>query len=295
MRGQLATPRRATMILGLLPGVLLYSFVLVFPLLFSIRYSFTDWTGGSRVGHVGLLNYAAFFHDAHFWRSFRNTIVITVINVVGQVGFGVVIAAILSTTYARFAGAHRVAIFLPVVISPIVIGLVWTMIYNSRTGLLNLFLQSVGLQSLIRLWLDDPRIVLYSVSVPVVWQYIGLYMVIVLGAFSNIPPSVIESSMLDGAGGLRRMVQIQIPMIYPTFKVAMMLCVSGTLKIFDHIYVMTGGGPGESSMTMTQYSYNVSFNLLKLGYGSTLSIGLIVIILAITGITMRFLGGRRYE
>ena len=276
------------------PTLLLFAFVFVFPLIFSIRYSFFNWSGGSAEDFVGLANYAAFFRDASFWSSCLNTVAITAIIVVGQVGIGLVVAVVLTLSFVKLVGFHRTTLFLPVVLSPVVVGLIWSMIYNSRKGLLNLILRSVGFTKF-PLWLDDPSIVLYSVSAPVIWQYIGLYMVMFLGALQSIPKEVIESARLDGANGARTMFKIMIPMIYPTFKVGVMLCVSGTLKIFDHIFVLTNGGPGEASMTMSLYNYNVSFNMMRFSYGSTVSVGMIVITLLITLLTMRALGGKQYE
>jgi raffinose/stachyose/melibiose transport system permease protein len=294
MDRQLPLPGRRSLFAAIGPTVLVFSFVFVFPLVFSIRYSLFNWSGGATETFVGLGNYAAFFRDASFWASCLNTVFITAIIVIGQVGIGLVVSVMLTLSFVRLVGFHRTTIFLPVVISPIVVGLIWSMIYNSRKGMLNLLLRSIGFTKL-PLWLDDPSIVLLSVSVPVIWQYIGLYMVMFLGALQSIPKEIIESARLDGANGAQTMARIMLPMIYPTFKVGVMLCVSGTLKIFDHIFVLTNGGPGEASMTMSLYNYNVSFNMMRFSYGSTVSIGMIVITLLITLATMRSLGGKQYE
>ncbi len=288
-------PRRSAFALALAPPLAVYSFVFIFPLCFSLFYAFTNWAGGAKFAFVGLENFRQFLSDGDFALSFKNTLVITVINVVGQVGLGLLIAVMLTTAYVRSSGIHRTLIFLPVIISPVVVSLIWTIIYDSRSGMLNLLLRALGVTGKLPIWLGDPDIVLFSVSIPVVWQYIGLYMVILLGALESIPKEVLESAMIDGASGLQRGTHIMIPMIWPTFKVAVMICVSGTLKIFDHIYVLTGGGPGKSSMTMTQYNYITSFNMMRFGYGSVVSIGIIVIILAITGTVMKLMGGKRYE
>jgi ABC-type sugar transport systems, permease components len=294
MDRQLPLPGRKSLFVAIGPTVLLFSFIFVFPLIFSIRYSFFSWNGGASESFVGLRNYATFFCDRSFWSACLNTVFITVIVVIGQVGIGLIVSVALTLSFVRLVGLHRTTLFLPVVVSPIVVGLIWSMIYNSRKGMLNLILRSIGLTKF-PLWLDDPSIVLLSVSVPVIWQYIGLYMVMFLGALQSIPKEILESSRLDSANGAQTMFRIMLPMIYPTFKVGVMLCVSGTLKIFDHIFVLTNGGPGEASMTMSLYNYNVSFNMMRFSYGSTVSIGMIVITLLITLATMRSLGGKQYE
>ncbi|MDC7242260.1 MAG: sugar ABC transporter permease [Spirochaetales bacterium] len=293
-RRALKTPSRFNMFLGLFPTLLIFSFVFVFPLFFSIRLSFFDWKGGSSLNFVGLKNFLTLFSDKNFWNSFKNTFSITVLVVIGQVGLGLIISVLLVTKYIRWRGVHRTLIFLPVVLSPVVVGLVWGIIYNKRNGLLDLFLSSLGMSN-IPLWLDDPNLVLYTVSVPVIWQFIGLYMIMFLGALESIPKSILESAELDGTNGYQRTVKIMLPMIYPTFKAAMMICVSGTLKIFDQIYVLTEGGPGQRSMTMSLFNYRVSFNMMRFSYGASMSIIMIIITLAITGITIKMLGGRRYE
>jgi raffinose/stachyose/melibiose transport system permease protein len=280
---------------GILPAFIIYSFVIVFSLGFSLYFSTTDWMGGRSYEFIGLQNYARLLNDPDFWLSVRNTLVITLLNVVGQVGLGFFFAIVLANRFVRAPKAHQTLIFFPVVLSPIVVGLIWRLIYNSRSGLLNLLLRSVGLGDYIMLWLDDPSIVLIAVSIPVIWQFAGLYLVILLGAIHTIPKSVIESSLIDGATPVQQTFRIVLPMIYPTFKVAMMICVAGTMRIFDHIFVTTGGGPGKSSMTMTMYNYNVSFTLMRFAYGATMAIGIMIIIFGVTGLTTRALGGKRYE
>ncbi len=291
---RLKTPSTLNLLAAILPTVLLFAFIFIFPLIFCIRYSFFDWTGGSTMNFVGFRNFVDFFHDASFWHSFLNTFLITILVVIGQVGIGLIVSVVLVTKFVKFNTLHRTAYFLPVVLSPIVVGLIWSIIYNSRSGILNLVLGFFGVTEF-PLWLDNPSLVLFSVSIPVIWQYFGLYMIMLLGALHNIPPSVLESSTLDGVNGAQKLFKIMLPLIYPTFKVAVLLCVSGTLKIFDHIFVLTGGGPGESSMTMTLYNYNVSFTMMRFSYGSAVSIGTIIISLVITFFTMKAMGGERYE
>ena len=294
MPKKLPTPGKPQLMLALGPTLLLFSFIFVFPTFFSVFYSLHNWTGGSSLKFVGLSNFVRFLHDESFWTSFIQTLQIVVIAGTGQVGFGLLVAVVLVLGYVNFVSTHRTVIFLPVVLSPVVVGLIWSMIYNSRQGLFKLLFTSLGIEDM-PLWLGDPEWVIFSVSLPVVWQYTGLYMVMLLGALMNIPKSILESATIDGASGSRKLFGIMLPMIYPTFKVAVMLSVSGTLKIFDHIYVLTAGGPGESSMTMSMYNYIVSFNMMQFSYGSAISIGMIVITMTITLISIKAMGGKRYD
>jgi raffinose/stachyose/melibiose transport system permease protein len=282
------------MFLALLPTLIVFSFIFVFPVFFSIKLSFFNWKGGVSSEFVGLANFGKLFTDSNFWNSFKNTFLITVQVVIGQVGLGLVMAVLLVTNYVAWRGVHRTLIFLPVVLSPVVVGLIWSIIYNKRNGILNLLLNLIGFNNL-PLWLDDPSLVLFTVSIPVIWQFIGLYMIMLLAALESIPKSILESAELDGTNRFQRTIHIMLPMVYPTFKVAITLCVSGTLKIFDQIYVLTNGGPGQSSMTMSLFNYRISFDMMQFSYGSSISVVMIIITLLITGLTLKTLGGRRYE
>jgi raffinose/stachyose/melibiose transport system permease protein len=169
------------------------------------------------------------------------------------------------------------------------------MIYNKDYGLLDAVLRKIGLGSLILPWLDNPKFVMISVSIPIIWQYIGFYLVIFLAAFQSIDPEVFESAEIDGAVGAKRALYITIPLLMDTLKIAVMLCIAGNMKIFDQIYVMTGGGPGNSSTVLAQYAYQNSFRMFKLGYGSAISIGILVLSTSIILISRKLWGGNGSE
>ncbi|RXZ82463.1 sugar ABC transporter permease [Paenibacillaceae bacterium] len=272
----------------LAPIFLIYCFVVLVPLVISFIYSLRNDAGSA---YVGLNNYALLVKDKDFWLSFRNNLVVVLICVIGQVGIAFLIASVLGSRWLKWRSVHRVAIFLPVVLAPVVTGYLWTLIYNYQFGLLNKFLGFFGVEPM--LWLDDPQKVLYAVSVPLVWQYIGLYMIIFLAGMQNIPAEIHDAAEIDGASGYRKMVNVTLPLMKSVVMVALMLCISGTMKTFDHIYVMTGGGPGKSSMLMAQYAYNNAFLMSRIGYASTISIGMMVLSVAVVGLlSVLFRGGR---
>jgi raffinose/stachyose/melibiose transport system permease protein len=168
------------------------------------------------------------------------------------------------------------------------------MIYNKDLGFLNRILRGVHLEGLIRPYLDDPKIVMTFVSIPIVWQYIGLYMLVFLTGYQSIDPAIFEVAQLDGVGPIVRAFKITLPLLSSTFKVALMLCVSGNMKVFDHIFVMTGGGPGRSSMVMAMYAYNQTFEMFKLGYASAISTAIMILSFAVIGAS-RLIVGRDAE
>jgi raffinose/stachyose/melibiose transport system permease protein len=196
---------------------------------------------------------------------------------VGQIGIAYIFAMMLNTRISKLKGIHRTLCYFPVTLSAVVIGFIWSMIYDFRFGMLNGLLRAIGQGDLQQAWLSNIDWVLTFASIPIVWQFIGLYMVIFLAAFTAIDQNVMDMAEIDGATGIQRMIFIAMPLLKNTFVVALILCISGNMKTFDHIFVMTGGGPGTSTTVMAMYAYNVSFLRHNMGYGSAISIGLLVL------------------
>lgn len=287
-------PKRITFLIYLLPSVILFAFMVLVPVVLAVRYSFFKWSGGPKMEFIGLDNYMNLLVDSNFWHAFLNNLLIVGFSVVGQIGIAFIISIFLMSKLAKWKGFHRTVIFIPVVLSSVVIGFLWGMIYNQDAGILNWLLRSVGLESWIQPWLDDPDIVMYSVTVPIVWQYIGFYLIIFLAAMQSINSEVYEMAELDGATGFKKMQHITLPLLTPTIKIAIMLCIAGNMKAFDSIFVMTGGGPGSSSTVMAQYAYDTSFKAYKLGYGSAISVGIMILSVALIMIS-RLIGGKNRD
>ncbi|MFC3772919.1 carbohydrate ABC transporter permease [Paenibacillus sp. GCM10012303] len=287
-------PKRITFLIYLLPSVILFAFMVLVPVVLAVRYSFFKWSGGPKMDFIGLDNYRNLLVDSNFWHAFLNNLLIVAFSVVGQIGIAFIISIFLMSKLAKWKGFHRTVIFIPVVLSSVVIGFLWGMIYNQDAGMLNWLLRSVGLESWIKPWLDDPDIVMYSVTVPIVWQYIGFYLIIFLAAMQSINSEVYEMAELDGATGFKKMLHITLPLLNPTIKIAVMLCIAGNMKAFDSIFVMTGGGPGSSSTVMAQYAYDTSFKAYKLGYGSAISVGIMILSVALIMIS-RLIGGKNRD
>jgi len=168
-------------------------------------------------------------------------------------------------------------VFMPMVLSSVVVGIIWGYIYHPQIGILNFLLDSLGLGSWKRLWLSDPDISMYSLMVPIIWNYIGPYLIMFLAALKNIPSDMDDAALLDGAQGARKLFSLTLPMIWDTIKVAVVLCISGSLKAFDLIYVMTGGGPAHSTELLASYMYNNTFAIYRFGYGSAVSTMIILL------------------
>ncbi|GHV81326.1 binding-protein-dependent transport systems inner membrane component [Spirochaetia bacterium] len=295
MRRTLSPPKWYVFVLFLAPILIIYFLNVVAPILISVYYSLFNWTGGLNKSFVGFENYINLAKDTEFWQSAYNNLIIVIMCTVGQVGFALIISFLLISRTLRLKEFHRTVVFFPVTVSALVIGFIWSLMYNKDYGLINFFFRLFGLEKFIIPWLDNPSYVLITASIPVVLQYIGLYMIMFMGAIKSIPEEILECAELDGCNDWQRSLHITLPMIYDTFKVAVMVCVSGTMKIFDHILVLTNGGPGKSSQVLALYGYKMSFDRMKLSYGMTISIGILLLSMVITLGSRKLLGGKQYE
>ena len=167
--------------------------------------------------------------------------------------------------------------FFPVMLAPIVVAFIWILIYNINWGLLNSILQGIGLENLSQLWLDDPKIVIYSITIPLMWQYVGLFLVIFLAGLTSVPDELLEAAEIDGANNFQKTIFVTLPLMAKTWRVVLVLAISGAVKVFEQPYVTTRGGPGMSSTVLAQYAYDMSFSRIKISYGSTIAVGMLFI------------------
>lgn len=273
----LGNPTRLEYFKWLTIPIALYVFVVIAPIVVGFSFSLTNWSGSQQMRFIGFRNYMQLFYDGDFWKSFENNVQIIAVCLVGQVLGGFLIALLLSSRFLRPRNIYRFIIFLPVVLSGVVVASLWQIVYNSRFGLLNWFLRAVGLGGCIRVWLDNPSIVMNSISAVLIWQFIGENVVIFLASLQNIPTDILESAELNGASGVKKALYITMPLMKDTIKVVILLCITGNMKIFDHIWLMTRGGPGTSSSVLAVYAYKVSFEQMRFGYGAAASIGIMVL------------------
>lgn len=267
---------RGFITIGLLPALVLYLFFVIVPIFWSAYYGFFDWKGIGAAKFIGLDNYVEVFKDPIFWKSFKNNMLIVAASVFGQVPIAMILALLLmrSTFFQR---AIRASVFMPMVLSSVVVGIIWGYIYHPQIGILNFLLDGIGLESWKKAWLSDPKVSMYALMVPIIWNYIGPYMIMFIAALQNISPEIEDAAQLDGVGPVRKLFSVTLPMIWDTVKVAVVLCISGSLKAFDLIYVMTGGGPAHSTELLASYMYNSTFNVYRFGFGSAISTAIIIL------------------
>lgn len=274
-------------VLFLAPVFLIYTMFLFVPMLQTSYYSLTQWNGVSEKVFIGLGNYKELLKNNDYWITFFNTLKLTAVSLIVQISFGLLLAYLLYTI-TRGMKIFRTVFFLPVVIAPVAIGLMFSLFYNSEIGIFNKILSAVGLDMIQTNWLSNPKTLLYAVMAPQVWQYIGLYVTIFLGALQSIPEDLIESAQIDGAGEVKTFFHVVLPQLSVFLNICIVLCVTGSLKAFDHSYIMTNGGPGVRSAYLGVFMYKTAFGNSDFGMGSAITITIILISLTITLLFNRF-------
>lgn len=277
-------PKKIVIFGYMLVPMTLFIFAVFVPLVAAGIFSFFEWKGGPNKIFIGLENYITLFNDERFWTAFGNNIFLVVACIIGQIGLAFVFSLMIYSRLVRFKSVHRTFGFFPSTVSAVAVGFIWRMVFDYKNGVINWFLTAIGQDDLTRVWLNDEKIIMFVVAIPLIWQYIGYYMIIILSAMSSVSQEIFEVAELDGANGIQRAIYIIFPLIKNTLLVCLTLCIAGNMKAFDNIYVMTKGGPGYSSNVMAMYAYNISFDKSNnLGYGSAISVGIFVLSLLVIG------------
>ena len=169
---------------------------------------------------------------------------------------------------SKIPGVPQKGYFPASVLSSVVVAMIWQIVYNKDIGLISAIMEKIGMEDIVPLWLDDPKIVIYSLAIVLIWQFVGQYVIIMMAGFQNVDTSLMEAAKIDGASYSQTVRYVTLPLMKPTLSVCVTLCVSGCMKLFDTIYAMTGGGPGRSSTVAALYAYDVAFKTKQLSYAS---------------------------
>jgi raffinose/stachyose/melibiose transport system permease protein len=272
--------RRSTPYLLVAPALLLFGAIVLVPIGLTAGFSFFSWDGLGPFEAVGLRNYRRAIGDGIFRSSFVHAAIYIGITIVLEVVVGMALAGML-TARRRGGMFFRVAFFVPVLLPMVVIAVLWSFVYNPDMGLLNGTLDRFGLDALTRIWLGDPDTALIAISVVSGWVFAGFYMAIFYAAFQQIPREVLEAAALDGAGGLRAWWHVKVPMARRAVEVALLLCITGGFQSFDLFYVLTNGGPYNSTEIPTTYLVKVVFRNREVGYGSAMAVILTAVVLVV--------------
>jgi raffinose/stachyose/melibiose transport system permease protein len=258
-----------------LPAIVFFLLFILIPVLSTFVLSLTQWKGFAleNLRFAGLANFGEMFTDAVFFTSLKNTLIFVAVTTVVLNLFGFVGASIVDTGI-RGSGFFKNAIFLPVLLAPIIIGIMWSRMLDAF-GIVNQLLKSAGLIQLPVMFLGDERIALYTVIGATIWQYTGYDMLLYYAGLQGVPTELIEAATIDGASRLAIRIRIILPVLSPVIAIAMVLNMIGGFKVFDIVYVMTAGGPNNSSHVFATYLFQQAFRFNRMGYASVIAIVII--------------------
>lgn len=265
--------------LYILPTILLIGMFVYVPILQNFFYSLFKMNSYTDEKiFVGLSHYVRIFKDDIFYTSLKNNVLYAIISVICQVGIGTILAILLeSKLTGRLRSFYRNVLFMPSLVSVTAIGLLWYFIYNPNVGMLNAVLTKIGLENLTHAWLAEPDIAIYSVIAMSQWQYTGYIMVLIIVAIQKIPTEMFEAAEIDGANGIQKSLFVIIPNIKEMLLVTSVITVIGSFKLFTEIYVMTMGGPYNSTQVLGTYLYQSAFMFDEMGYASAIAVIIFVI------------------
>jgi raffinose/stachyose/melibiose transport system permease protein len=261
------------------PAFAIFATAILGPIFATFGLSLTDWDGFSTPSFVGFENFTRAFDDKIYMSSFLHAGIYISLTLVLEVALGLLLAGLVSAK--RNTTFYRVAFFTPVMLPLVVISVLWSFILNPDLGILNRLLGEFGLESWQRIWLGEQATALLSLSVISGWIYAGFYMAIFYAGFQRIPSTIIESARLDGATEWQLLRRIKIPMVKNLTEVAVLLCFTGGIQMFDLVYVLTNGGPYDTTQMPTTYLVRVVFRDQQMGYGSSLAVILTVVVVTV--------------
>ena len=272
------TLKRCSYLSFVLPAFIIFFSVIIFPLVFSIILGFFQWRGYGEMRFIGLGNYSRMFQDPVFITGLRNNIMIVLVSVFGQIPLGLLLAYMLYRKMVRKGDIFEVLIFLPITISSVIIAQLWNRIF-SPVGIFTAFMRMItGNQDYILSIVEDKNLAIVPILFVLLWQHTSLFMVIFLANLQRISNSLLEAARLEGAGEGNIFARIIVPMMGYVIFINSVLAISGSFKSFDLVYSMTGGGPAHYTEVIAVYMYNTTFVHQNYGYGSSLSIIIILFI-----------------
>ncbi|WP_159591771.1 carbohydrate ABC transporter permease [Chelativorans xinjiangense] len=282
---------QAFVLLG--PALVVYLVFAVYPMVDVFVLSFQRWNGlDPERAFAGLSNYKYIFtNDPVFWVAFRNTVIWTVLSVIFPPAAGLLLAIGLNQKiFGR--GTLRALYYLPVIIAPIAVATMWRWMYDPFFGLFNQMLAAFGLQGLIQDWLGDRNIALYSIFVAYFWQQVGFSMVLFLAGLQGVSQTLVEAARIDGAGRFQVFRYVTLPALRVTTTIVLVLSLINSLKAFDIVYGMTGGGPAQSTQMLALWAFTQSMQIFDFGRGGAISVVLLVITIAIVVPYLRWMQRR---
>lgn len=260
----------------LLPALILFVVFMVIPTLNVFRTSLYSWSGFSPTPHfIGFDNFTKLFADQQFIRSFQNTIALLIVVTIATMAMALFLAATMTRQKMRGRNLYRFILYIPSVLSVVVIAGIFSAVYDQENGLLNGTLKALSLNTWQQIWLGDQQIVLYSVAFAMVWQSLGYYMVLYMSSMTIIPEELYEAAALDGASALSQFFAVTLPLIWQNLRTTLTFFIMSAVNLsFVLVRAMTGGGPDGSSEVLLSYMYKQAYTNSTYGYG--MAIGVVI-------------------
>lgn len=275
----------------ILPSVLLITFFSFIPIIYAFYYSFNDYNVMQPEVFVGLKNYNRLFSDPFVVAGIKNTLLLVAVVVPLQTVFSMMLASVIAARKRTlWIGFVKSTLFIPVISSMMLVGIVWKVILAVNGGIMNVILENIGLSPIN--WLGNKRLALISICIVTLWKNVGYYFVLYLAAILDIPKEYYEAATVDGANNWQQFKSITLPLLKPVTFLVVTVGAIWSFQIFDLVYIMTGGGPGTSTSTLVLAIYSTAFKSFRMGYGSAIAMLLFAIIIVMTILQKRLLSDK---
>ncbi len=268
-----------------LPYLVFALMFVAYPILFSFMLVFNRWSIIGPMEWVGLSNFREMLGDGVFWQAMKNTLVFLVIHVPLQISAALLLAEVLNNRI-KARGFFRAAFFLPVVVSGVAVTILWKQLFSTDLGILNQILKTISLTPIP--WITDARWAMPSIALMATWKNVGLYIIIFLAGLQSVPKALYEAADIDGANRIQKFWFITIPAINPAMVMVVILSTINGFGLFIEPYVLTGGGPMNSTLSTTLYVYKQAFNFFRMGYAATIGFSVAFFILIVVLVQRKF-------
>ncbi len=274
--------------LWVLPALTVYGLFKLYPLVSGLQMSLLRWDGIEEPRYIGLRNFEKILSDEMTGTVLMNNVHYAVGTVVGKIVLSLVLAILLHQAL-RGRTFYRTSLFMPVVMSFVVVGVLWSWLFNPQFGLINSFLRGLGLEFLVQDWLGDAAVALNSLIMVDIWKWYGFHMVIFLAGLQSIPDELYEAARIDGASVWQQFLHVTLPMLQPVMIVNVTISVMGAFNVFDIPFIMTAGGPANATNVMALHIYIRGFKFYRFGFSAALSYVLLVIVTLVAAIQLKLM------
>jgi multiple sugar transport system permease protein len=271
----------------LAPSLVLLVGVSVFPLLYSVQISFFSFRFGSPYEFVGVENYIHLFRDSGFWNAFAVTAIFTFVAVTIEFLLGLGLALLVARDF-HFKGLFRTVFMLPMVVTPVIVGITFRFIFTSDLGVVSYLTKLIFAKQFN--FLSTPALALPAVIVTNIWEWTSFMFLVLLAGLQSLPAEPFEAARVDGASPWQIFRDFTLPLLRPVILIALLIRTMDAFTTFDSIFILTAGGPGTSTETLSLYIYNTAFQFSQIGYAAAMALAILVLLVAISRLFIRFLG-----